>query len=457
MTKKNTTLPENLDLRDIAQQRLQEASDHLDGITRNLFDFLNATKRVITVRFPVEKDDGSVEIFTGFRAVHNQVLGAGKGGLRYHPKLTVKEVEFLASLMTWKCALIDVPFGGAKGGVVCDVKSLTQNEVRRITRRFITELGENIGPHTDIPAPDLYTNEQTMAWVYDTYEVMHRGRNNRPVVTGKPLDLGGSEGRREATARGVLFATQRYLVSGSLKDLRSLHDARVVIQGFGNVGRVAAQLFQQAGARIIAVSDTAGGIYAEEGLPIQQVIEHKKDHNTVVGLPETLSVTNEDLLQLDCDILIPAALSNQIHRKNAEHVKAKLVVEAANGPVTPDADEILKQKDIPVLPDILVNAGGVTVSYYEWVQNIENEHWDLAEVNSKLKTKMERATDIVVRRWRKLQERADQEAVATLEESGEDPTEQQPTKKEIIGLRTAALVVAIERLAKVTIERGIWP
>jgi glutamate dehydrogenase/leucine dehydrogenase len=431
---------ENLEPLHISELRLQRTLTHLNGMTRELFGFLRAPKRTISVCFPVQMDDGSVRIFDGHRVLHNRVLGAGKGGIRYHPNVTVDEVRFLAALMTWKCALIDVPFGGAKGGVACDVKALSSAEVRRVTRRFITELGDNIGPHTDIPAPDLYTDEQTMAWIYDTYDIMHPGRNNLPVVTGKPLDVGGSEGRLEATGRGVLDATERLLAKRVVPGRDTLKGARVAIQGFGNVGAVAARLFQTAGAVVVAVSDSQGGIFHQDGIDLTAASAHKRAHGTLVGLPDTLSISNQALLELDCDILIPAALSNAIHQGNAGRVKARLIVEAANGPVTPAADDILDAAGISVLPDIVANAGGVTVSYFEWVQNIENEQWELAEVNGKLKTKMRRAVDDVIGRWRALN------------------TDRTPeVDRAPVDLRTAAMVVAIERLATVTLERGFWP
>lgn len=430
---------EDLDPLRITELRLQRAVDRLEGISHELLGFLKAPRRTISVCFPVRMDDGAVRIFDGHRVLHNRVLGAGKGGIRYHPALSVDEVRFLATLMTWKCALVDVPFGGAKGGVTCDVKSLSASELERITRRFITELGDNIGPHTDIPAPDLYTNEQTMAWVYDTYDILHPGRNNLPVVTGKPLDLGGSAGRREATGRGVLYATQRFLAKRMVPGLDSVKGARVAIQGFGNVGAVAAELFQEAGARVVAVSDSQGGIFSEQGIDLTAARAYKQTHGTLVGLPDTLSLANAALLELECDILIPAALSNAVCADNAERVRARLIVEAANGPVTPAADDILYSRGIPVLPDILANAGGVTVSYFEWVQNNENERWELKEVNGKLKTKMQHAVDAVVNRWRT---------------SADDDGATDAPRPD---LRTVALMVAIERLARITLERGFWP
>ncbi len=440
---------EDLDLSRTSMQRLQCATCLLDGFHQGLFGFLHAPKRTISVSFPVEMDDGSVQVFEGFRVVHSRVLGPGKGGIRYHADLTVDEVKFLAAEMTWKCALVHIPFGGAKGGVVCDAKLLSEDELRRITRRYITELGDNIGPHSDIPAPDMYTNAQTMAWIYDTYDVMHPRRNNRPVVTGKPVELGGSLGRREATARGALYATQHFLEQTTLCDFQNLAGARVVVQGFGNVGAIAAQLFSEAGAIIVGVSDSQGGIYDEHGLDVEAVIEYKQVHRTVVGVPDTMSVTNEDLLELDCDVLIPAAQSNQIHKGNAARIKAKLVVEAANGPTTPGADAILFSNGVCLLPDILVNAGGVVVSYYEWVQNFENEQWELDVVNRKLKHKIHQAVDRVMERWSCLSAQTQHEA--TMDADGE------PCHCNPVDLRTAALVVSIEHLVKVTMARGIWP
>jgi glutamate dehydrogenase (NAD(P)+) len=395
-------------------------------------------------------DDGSVRTFRGYRILHNHVLGPGKGGIRYHPDVTGTEVAALATLMTWKCALVKVPFGGAKGGVACDPKSLSEIELRRITRRFVHELGDNIGPHTDIPAPDLYTNEQTMAWIYDTYDLLHPGHNNRPVVTGKPLELGGSLGRREATGLGAYFATERFLEIEPPANLPRLAGATVAIQGSGQVGQVAAGAFREAGALVIALSDSQGGIYCAEGLDLAAAEAHKHEHGTLVGLPETTTITNEDLLALDCDILVPAALGNQIRRDNAGQIKAKLVVEAANAPTTPAGDDILRQRGVVVLPDILVNAGGVTVSYFEWVQNIENQEWALDDINLRLRHRMNRAVDAVVECWRQLRTETGQE-----DHAGEDG--EATAQGASVDLRTAALVVAVRRVAKATLQRGIWP
>jgi glutamate dehydrogenase (NAD(P)+) len=353
--------------------------------------------------------------------------------------VTVDEVTSLAKLMTWKCALVNVPFGGAKGGLVCDPKQLSERELRRITRRFTSELYDELGPYQDIPAPDLYTDEQTMAWIFDTYDILHPGYNNRPVVTGKPVEMGGAYGRHEATGNGCLFVTRRFLSKGLIPAQQEVSGSRVVIQGFGDVGGVAADAFHRQGAKIVAVSDSKGGIYREAGLDPAEVARFKADHGSVVGMADTSAVSNEDLLELDCDILIPAALGNQIHAGNAANIRARLVVEGANGPTTPAADRILQQRGIYVLPDILANAGGVTVSYYEWVQNQINEQWDYETTTEKMHTKVIDATDTVFDRWEKF---------VVGEESSDDG---------VPDLRTVALVIAIERVIHATLMRGIWP
>ncbi len=418
--------------------RVLDATRYLPQFKKGLLAHLANPRRAITVCFPVEMDDGSVRSFFGYRVLHNNVLGPGKGGLRFHPDLSLEEVSSLAALMTWKCALIEVPFGGAKGGVVCDTKQLSAGELRRITRRFISELGDNIGPHTDIPAPDMYTNAQTMALVYDTYDTMHPGRNNRPVVTGKPIDQGGSLGRRDATGNGVAFATERFVRLQGLNGHKHLGGLRVVIQGFGNVGYAAAHAFQRLGARITALSDSRGGIHCEEGIDLQAALAHKRENGHLSGLPGTTNLSNEDLLALECDILVPAASASQVHAENAPRVQARLVVEAANDPLTPQADLLLQERGIPVLPDILANAGGVCVSYFEWVQNIQNQSWSEQEVEQKLRHRMHHTVEAVLRRHQQLVKAHPDDPHAAL-------------------LRTAALALAIERVTCATLERGIWP
>jgi len=425
---------ENLNSYAIAQAQFDTAAQYLD-IPAGLRDHLRHTSRLTTVEFPIEEDDGTVKTYTGYRALHSRVRGPGKGGIRYHPDVTADEVRALASWMTWKCAVADIPFGGAKGGVVCDPKKLSRSELRKITRRFVVELGDTIGPHTDIPAPDVNTTAETMAWIYDTYDMMHPGKNNLPVVTGKPVGMGGSLGRNEATARGCLFITSRAIGQGAVPGLVSLTGARVVIQGFGNAGSIAAQLFRDAGSTIIAVSDSTGGIFCADGIDPEMAIAHKQQSGSVVGLPGTTTVTNDDLLHIDCDVLIPAAFENQIRADNVDGVSTKLIAEGANGPTTPAADKILFARGIPVIPDILANSGGVTVSYFEWVQNIENEHWSEDQVNAHLRTKMEAATDAVLKMQVEIRDR-----------NGAD-----------VDLRTAAFATAIKRVATLALARGIWP
>lgn len=439
-------LDEDLDPCHISERQFERAAVYVEGLKSGLVDFLKKPKHVHIMNFPIELDDGSVESFQAFRVIHNRVFGPGKGGIRYHPDVTLEEVTSLANLMTWKCALVNIPFGGAKGGIVCDPKAMSESELRRITRRFTSELFDAIGPYTDIPAPDLYTGEQTMAWIYDTYDMLHPGHNNRPVVTGKPIDLGGSHGRQEATGYGCVYATERLLSKGVIPDRSAIAGARIAIQGFGNVGTMAAKGFVNAGGKIVAVSDSQGGVHRDEGLDLDALLAFKAEHGTVVGMPDTLTITNDDLLELDCDILVPAAIGDQIRRDNADRIQARLVVEAANRPTTPAADDILKRKGIHVLPDIIANAGGVTVSYYEWVQNQANEQWDFDLIDQKMKKKVYAAVDNMFHRW---------QAFAVGEKATADG--QPADDLTAPDFRTVALIIAIERVAKATLLRGIWP
>jgi glutamate dehydrogenase (NAD(P)+) len=435
------TVREAVNLFTVSKQQFDRALVWTNDLKAGLLESLKSPQRVTKVNFPVYMDDESVRTFHGFRVLHNQARGPGKGGIRYHPAVCEDEVAALAAFMTWKTAIADIPFGGAKGGVICNPKELSRAELRRITRRFVMALGDAIGPHTDIPAPDVYTNQQTMAWIYDTFDAMHPGKNNRAVVTGKPVELGGSLGRDEATARGCLDATEQLLKRGIVPDLETVQGATVVIQGCGNAGGTAMRLFHAAGAKIIAISDSAGGILAESGLSPTSVLEFKEEHGTVVGLPDTTTITNDELLALKCDILIPAALEGQLRTDNAAAVKARLVVEAANGPTTPGADEMLQAQGITLLPDIVANGGGVIVSYFEWVQNLENQQWDLQTVHDRLGKRMVRAVDTVVDCWLQLRDMQ--------QSSGnENPTPP--------NLRDAALVTAVRRLATVTVQRDIW-
>lgn len=439
---------ECLDPIEISEQQFDRAVCYIKALRTGLVDFLKKPKHIHIVNFPIEMDDGEVKSFQGYRVVHNRVFGPGKGGVRYHPDITIEEVTALAKLMTWKCALVNIPFGGAKGGVVCNTKELSESELRHITRRFTVELADNIGPNTDIPAPDLYTNEQTMAWMFDTYDMLHPGKNNRPVVTGKPVEMGGSYGRFEATGNGVYFVTERFLSKALIAELQTVAGASIVIQGFGNVGAVAAQALFRHGAKIIAVSDSQGGVFNKEGLDLQEVTAFKEEHGTVVGLPNTMTITNEEILELECDILIPAALSNQITADNAFNIKAKVVVEAANGPTTPRADEILSERGIYLIPDIVANAGGVSVSYFEWVQNQINQQWDLGEVNTRLQKQLYLLMDNVFCRWQGFVVGEDK---PSNEKMAQKLIEQKPD------FRSIALSIAIERVAGATLLRGIWP
>jgi len=432
---------ENTNLAFVAQEQFKRAITWIDDIKEGMVEHLINPKRTTHVRFSVNMDDDSIRTFHGYRVLHNRVRGPGKGGIRYHPDVSTDEVTALATFMTWKTAIADIPFGGAKGGVVCNTKELSRAEIRRITRSFVIELGDTIGPHTDIPAPDMYTNAQTMAWIYDTFDVMHPGQNNGAVVTGKPIELGGSLGRNEATARGCLYGTQQLLTHDVVPGLKSVEGASVVVQGLGNAGGIAMSLYHEAGARIIAISDSSGGVYDESGLDPDTVLDYKKEHGSIAGMPGTKAVTNEELLAIECDILIPAAMEGQLRRDNAANVRTKLVVEAANGPTTPAADEILQSNGVVVLPDIVANGGGVVVSYFEWVQNLENQRWDVEKVNGRLNKRMINSVDAMVDTWNGINANNDKP-------NGREHAE--PT------LRDAALVTAIKRISDVTMQRDIW-
>ena len=353
----------------------------LDDGTRAI---LKHPKRELTVNFPVRMDDASYRVFTGYRVQYNMARGPTKGGIRYHPNVSLDEVRALAAWMTWKCAVVNLPYGGGKGGIICNPKQMSRGELERLTRRYATEISPLIGPEMDIPAPDVYTDSQTMAWIMDTYS-MQKGYSVPGVVTGKPISLGGSEGRGQATGRGCAYVIREAAPHAGVR----VHGGSVAVQGFGNAGSVAANiLHDEQGAKVVAVSDSKGGIYKPDGFNPHSVEEHKQKTGSVVDFPGAKNITNEELLELPVEILVPAALENQITRHNADKIKAKLVAEAANGPTLPEADEILFQKGITVLPDILANAGGVTVSYFEWAQDIQGYFWELADVNKRLERVM---------------------------------------------------------------------
>lgn len=444
---------ENLDLFDIARRQFDRAVPFLHPLKglRGMAGLLFEPERVIKLSLPVVMDDGFVHNFQAYRVLHDNVRGPGKGGFRFHPSVTESEVKALATWMTWKCALTDIPFGGAKGGVSCDPKKLSKNEKRRLTRRYIAALGDDIGPYTDVPAPDLYTDAQTMAWAYDTYSMMHPGENNLPVVTGKPLDLGGSEGRATATAQGNFLVFQQMLKMGAFPRLKEIRGLEVAVQGFGNAGRNAARIYHNAGARIVAVSDSRGGVHDPNGLNLIDVERHKDETGSVVDLSGTKPLGPKEVLEVECDVLVPAALENQVTTENAGRVQAKVLVEAANGPVTPEADEILQENTVSVVPDILAASGGVVVSYFEWAQNLANEHWEEGEIQRRLKSKMVAATDAMVTTRAMLLDRLPEYRSAWAEARPELPEPPRPD------YRIAAHVVAMGRCRQATEQRGIWP
>ncbi len=407
----------------VAVEQFMIAADKLN-LDEGMKQILSHPKRELTVHFPVRMDDGTYRVFTGYRVQHSLTMGPAKGGIRYHPDVTLDEVKALAMWMTWKCATVGIPYGGGKGGVVVDPKQLSLAEIERLTRRFAAEIAVIIGPEVDIPAPDVNTNSQTMAWIMDTISMM-RGYPIPGLITGKPIGVGGSLGRNEATARGLQYVVREAVKARGM----NLHGARVAIQGFGNAGSIAARLMVEDGATVIAVSDSRGGIYSSRGIDPNSALRYKQEHGTLEGFPGVDRITNEELLELECDILIPAALESVITAENADRIKAKMIAEAANGPTTPEADRILYDRGIMVLPDILANAGGVTVSYFEWAQNIQGYYWAEEEVNQKLERVMKKAFHDVF-------ETADNNRV---------------------DMRTGAYMLAISRVAAVTRLRGIFP
>ncbi len=407
----------------MAQAQFDEAADKL-GLNPNVRGVLREPRRELTVHFPAEMDDGSIQMFTGFRVQHNLARGPAKGGIRYHPMVGLDEIKALAMWMTWKCAVVKIPYGGAKGGVICEPKEMSLRELERMTRRYATEIAVLIGPESDIPAPDVNTNAQTMAWIMDTIS-MHQGYSVPGVVTGKPIAIGGSEGRADATGRGVVYCIQE---AAKIRR-QELRDARVAVQGFGNVGEASARLLAELGCRIVALADSSGGIYRADGIDLGLARRHKEENGSLGGTPRTEPISNQDLLELDCDILIPAALEGVINADNATRVQAKIVAEGANGPTSPEADIILREREVMVIPDILCNAGGVTVSYFEWVQDREEFFWALEEINARLRRIMTRAFEDTLR----------------------------TAREHDVDLRIAAYMLAVGRVAEATLTRGIYP
>ncbi len=408
----------------VAVSQVQRAGEML-GLEQGMIDLMTRPKREFTVNFPVRMDDGSIRVFTGFRVQHNFARGPCKGGIRYHPAVSLDEVRALAMWMTWKCATVGLPYGGAKGGVICNPKEMSAGELERMTRRYASEIAPIIGPHVDIPAPDMYTDAQVMAWIMDTYS-MNVGYSVPGVVTGKPISLGGSEGREEATSRGLAYCVREAMtVEGVQRE-----GATAAVQGFGNVGWNAARLLkEELGMRITALSDSSGGIFDPAGLDPVDVYEHKRRTGSVQGYPEALNITNQELLEMECTVLVPAALENVLSSDNADRVKARIVAEGANGPTTPEADQVLYEKGITLIPDILCNAGGVTVSYFEWVQDLQFLFWSKAEIENRLDQIMTYSFARVY-------------ATAGAKE---------------VDMRTAAYLLAVDEVVQATKMRGIYP
>ena len=413
---------EDLNPFNITKKQFARAADHLQ-LDAGLREILEKPKRCLIVSIPTRMDDGSIRVFEGYRVQHSLARGPAKGGIRYHPDVTLDEVKALAAWMTWKCAVVNLPYGGAKGGVVCNPKLMSRGELERMTRRFASELSLVIGPDRDIPARDLYTDPQVLAWVMDTYS-MQVGYSAPGVVTGKPLPIGGSEGRNEATGRGAHLAIRE-----ACKELKIPPGSRVAVQGFGNAGSVVAKLLAADGWNLIAVSDSKGGVYNSKGLALNRVLEHKQRTGSVVGYPEAEPIDNLRLLELECEVLVPAALENQITERNAGRIKARVVAEVANGPTTPAADDVLYKRGVFVIPDILCNAGGVTVSYFEWVQDLQAFFWDEDVINEHLGRIMLKAFREVL-------------GIA---------------KSRRIDLRQAAWILAVGRVSEAQQIRGLWP
>ncbi|HEX6067982.1 MAG TPA: Glu/Leu/Phe/Val dehydrogenase [Nitrososphaera sp.] len=409
---------------EMALKQLDEVSK-LIKLDKGMHQVLAHPKRVLTVSVPTRMDNGEIKVFTGFRSQHNDARGPFKGGIRYHPQVSIDEVKALSMWMTWKCAVADIPYGGGKGGIICNPKEMSNGELERMTRRYAYGIADIIGPRTDIPAPDVYTGGKEMAWIMDTYSALKGNYGQPEIITGKPLPIGGSLGRNEATGRGLSFTVRE-----AAKKLKiNMKSATVAVQGFGNAGQFASQLVEDQGAKTIAASDSKGGVYNKAGISIAALRKHKEKTGSVVGFSGAKSISNEELLELDCTILIPAALENQINSRNAKNVKAKIVAEAANGPTTPDADEVLYKNKTLVIPDILANGGGVTVSYFEWLQNLRREYWTEDEVNQKLDKNITKAFLDIYK---------------THEDYG-------------VNMRKASMVLAVNRVVEVTKIRGLWP
>ncbi|MDW3629811.1 MAG: Glu/Leu/Phe/Val dehydrogenase [Nitrososphaeraceae archaeon] len=420
----SSNLNEKINPFEVALKQLEEASKILN-LEKGMLEILANPKRILTVSIPTRMDDGSIKVFTGYRSQHNDARGPHKGGIRYHPDVTLDEVKALSMWMTWKCAIANIPYGGGKGGIICNPKQMSENELERMTRRFAYLIADIIGPYRDIPAPDVYTGGKEMAWIMDTYSALKGNYVQPEVITGKPIAIGGSLGRNEATGRGLA-----YTVREAAKKMEiDMKQATFVVQGFGNAGQFSSKLVEEQGAKMIAASDSQGSIIKTEGISVDALMKFKRETGSIVGFEDAKSITNDELLETECTILIPAALENQITKNNADKIKTQIIAEAANGPTTPEADEILFKKDILVIPDVLANGGGVTVSYFEWLQNLRRDYWTEEEVNKRL--------DI------------------NITKSFYDVYDSHTKYK--IDMRKAATLLAVKRVVEAINIRGLWP
>jgi glutamate dehydrogenase (NAD(P)+) len=420
----SSNLNEKITSFEVALKQLEDASKILN-LDKGMLQILSNMKRILTVSIPTKMDDGSIRVFTGYRSQHNDARGPCKGGIRYHPDVTLEDVKALSMWMTWKCAIANIPYGGGKGGIICNPKQMSENELERMTRRYAYLIADIIGPYTDIPAPDVYTGGKEMAWIMDTYSTLKGNYVQPEVITGKPIAIGGSLGRTEATGRGLAYTVRE----AAKKIDIDMKQATIVVQGFGNAGQFASQLVEEQGAKMIAASDSQGAIINKDGISADALMKFKKETGSVVGFKNAKSISNEELLETECTILIPSALENAITKTNADKIKTKIIAEAANGPTTPEADEILFKKDIFVIPDVLANAGGVIVSYFEWLQNLRREYWTEEEVNNRL--------DL------------------TITKSFFDVYDTH--KKYNVDIRKAATLLAINRVVEAIKIRGLWP
>jgi glutamate dehydrogenase (NAD(P)+) len=420
----SSNLHEKINPFEVALKQLEEASKILN-LDKGMLEILSNPKRILTVSIPTRMDDGTIKVFTGFRSQHNDARGPHKGGIRYHPDVTLDEVKALSMWMTWKCAIANIPYGGGKGGIICNPKQMSENELERMTRRFAYLIADIIGPYKDIPAPDVYTGGKEMAWIMDTYSALKGNFVQPEVITGKPLAIGGSLGRTEATGRGLAYTVREAAKKRNI----DMKQATFVVQGFGNAGQFASKLVEEQGAKMIAASDSQGAIINTNGMSVEELMKFKTETGSIVGFGDAKSITNDELLETECTLLIPAALENQITQNNVDKIKTQIIAEAANGPTTPEADDILYKKNILVIPDVLANGGGVTVSYFEWLQNLRREYWTEEEVNNRLDMNITKSFFDVYDTHEKYK----------------------------VDMRKAATLLAVQRVVEAINIRGLWP